>query len=247
MYGDGNFYEASTAGYTMLLNSNKQLLSKSTWDNISMKSFCFVISLLFCFIFNLSKPVYCVEVARFGKRIQPDGFLIEWSGKTVHNWDNQRVWYWDAINTPDGIAGYIRSNKSVPCSSWTFIIEPSGKGKPLVMKVPPEVSNKNAVYNMDLQLYTDSSKVVFEWVIPWNRTDLDANQQYAIDIRGRSVCGDILPPLIINGSKDPPVRLITPKLIFQSVFIIILLTLYIIIRIKIRKKTRRKGLPHREA
>ena len=212
-----------------------------------MKNQIFTCGIFFCFVFIYTEPLQSVEIAHFGKRIQPDGFLVEWSAKTVHNWDNEGLWYWDAINTPEGVSGYIRSEKAVGCSSWTFIVEPSGRGKPIEMKVPLEESNDKNLYTMDTELYKESQMVVFEWVVPWNRADLDAGKQYALDIRGRSSCGDILPPLMINGSKDPPTRLITPKIIFQGVFIVILLALYIIIRIKIRNQTRRKRSLRREA
>jgi hypothetical protein len=187
-----------------------------------------------------------VDIDRYGKRIQLDGYLIEWNNRTAHVWDNSGVWYWDAINTPEGIAGYIRSEHAVPCTSWTFVIEPSGNSEPLLINVSPGAPPQEH-YSIDRDLLTSSSAISLEWIIPWDQADLDVHNQYAIDLRGRSACNEILPPLILSGSKDPPKRIITPKIIVQAVFIALLLTFYIIMRIRIRNQTLRRRSPHREA
>jgi len=43
---------------------------------------------------------------RQGRRIQVDGFLLEWSGADTRVWPGS-LWRWDAVSTVDGVAGYV--------------------------------------------------------------------------------------------------------------------------------------------
>jgi hypothetical protein len=202
------------------------------------------------FIFITSYQIFSqqsVEIDRYGKRIQLDGYLIEWSEKHSKKWDSSRNWFWDVVNTPEGISGYFRSEGAVACSSWTIIIESSGNGKPLRINFPSNSADQLSFYRIDQELFKDSSKIVIEWVVPWKDADIDSKGKYALDIRAHSVCGDALPSIMITGSKEPPKKVITNKMIFQIIFIVILLILYILFRIKIRPQKPRKRSPHLEA
>jgi len=181
-----------------------------------------------------------VEIDRYGKRIQLDGFLIEWSEKYSKKWDSSGVWQWDVVNTPEGISGYFKSTATLSCSSWTLLVESSGKGKPFIITVPSTDENSQQFYRIDQELLKESSRLVVEWVIPWDAAELDTRGRYALDIRARDECGDTLPSIMITGSKEPPQRIITGKIIAQVVAIVILLVLYIVFRIKIMHQKRRK-------
>jgi hypothetical protein len=192
-------------------------------------------------------PQQSVEIDRYGKRTQLDGYLIEWSEKQSKKWDSSGKWFWDVVNTPEGISGYFRSAGAVSCSSWTIIIESSGNEKPFRISFPSDSAIQHSFYRIDQELYKDSSKLVIEWVVPWNDADVDSKGKYALDIRAHTVCGDTLPSIMITGSKEPPKKIITSKIVIQTAVIVLLLILYIFFRIKIRPRKPRKRSLHQEA
>ncbi|MDR2591786.1 MAG: hypothetical protein LBC59_03160 [Chitinispirillales bacterium] len=53
-----------------------------------------------------------VNMVRRGRKIQVDGFLLEWRGAAANVWPGSK-WLWDAVSTPEGIAGYV----SLPAGS----------------------------------------------------------------------------------------------------------------------------------
>lgn len=181
------------------------------------------------------------EIDRYGKRIQIDGYLVEWSEKTSKKWDNTVSWLWDVVNTPEGISGYFRSETAVPCSSWNISIETAGSRKPFSINAVPGSATENRSFKIDQELYKETKKLVIEWVIPWEQADVDTLGRYALDIRSVASCGDTtVSSIMITGNKEPPVKIITNKVIIQGIFIVLLLTFYIVVRIKIMRKKHRK-------
>lgn len=204
---------------------------------------CSLFSKKFILLLMLSVQLFSqesVEIDRYGKRIQLDGFLVEWSDKYSKKWDSAGVWLWDVINTPEGVSGYFKSTTALPCSSWSFLIESSGNGKPFIITIPSSDEHHQQFYRFDHELFKESSRITVEWVIPWDAADLDNRDRYALDTRARDGCGDTLSSIMITGSKEPPQRIITRKIIVQAVAIVVLLVLYIVFRIKIMRQKRRK-------
>jgi hypothetical protein len=211
-------------------------------NNLFMK--CFIFLFIFCIqLFSQES----VEIDRYGKRIQLDGFLIEWSEKHSKKLDSTGIWLWDVINTPEGISGYFRSTEALACSSWSIIIESSGNSKPFIINIPSGEDQHQSFYRIDQELFKESSRIAVEWVIPWDKADVDNRGRYALDIRARDGCGDTVSSIMITGSKEPPRRIITGKIIVQVVIIAILLILYIVFRIKIMHQKRRKRSLHQGA
>jgi hypothetical protein len=182
-----------------------------------------------------------IEIDRYGKRVQIDGYLVEWSEKYSKKWDSSGTWLWDVINTPEGISGYIRSETAVPCSSWNITIESPGKRIPFTINANPGDTDQKSFYRIDQELYKETKKLVIEWVIPWEQADIDTLGRYALDIEAHDRCGDTAAPsIMITGKKDPPAKIITNKVIVQGLIIAILLSVYITVRIKFIRKKRQK-------
>jgi hypothetical protein len=198
----------------------------------------FPILLLFCIqLFSQQS----IEIDRYGKRVQIDGYLVEWSEKYCKKLDSSGTWFWDVVNTPEGLSGYFRSKTAVPCSSWIITLESPGRRKPFTIDANPGSTTQNSSFRIDQELYKETQKLVIEWVMPWEQTDVDTLGRYALDIRAHTRCGDsTVSSIMINGNKEPPVKIITNKVIIQGIFIIILLSFYIYVRIKIMRKKRRK-------
>ncbi len=192
-----------------------------------IKSTVLLLSMVFISVADME-----VDIDRQGKRIQTDGFLLEWSSKTARQWGES--WHWDAVNTPEGVAGYFSSGDNAVCSAWVFSIEPSGAQKEFEIRIPEKM--RGEFYTVDEQRFDSLNAVTVEWVIPWSA--LDTTGGYALSISAKSSCGDTLDPLLLTGSRQRNISLITPRLITQALLIVILLVVYFYIRKKVIKKSK---------
>jgi hypothetical protein len=144
------------------------------------------------------------DISQHGRRIQLDGFLLEWKSDSAKNFDGNQEWRWDAINTPDGISGYLKSNHKLSCLEWTFIFRSQNPGveKLYIHLDPQQKDQKNTFYQLDRPLFDSTGIASVEWVIPWSAAGIGGNGLYKIDIHGFSNCGDTLSPIMIIGDKN---------------------------------------------
>jgi hypothetical protein len=155
---------------------------------------------LFFAAFSLSAADETVVVNRTGKRIQLDGFLIDWKVKERRAWSGTDRWSWDALNTTEGVAGYFRCI-SVRCSTWTFSIDSRhDASRPRVIPV----TSRGGETNLELACanrasHDPAAPLVIEWIVPWDSIAVDTAGTYAILVSGSSSCGDTLPPLLLTG------------------------------------------------
>lgn len=180
-----------------------------------------------------------ITVNRYGRRIQLDGFLLEWNAQSAYAWENKdQSWYVDVIATTEGLSGYIRSDSSVSCSSWTFSLRQSSVKEPVWLKIPP---SESSIYKIDRNLFDSQGIVAIEWVIPWDHIVFDSTGDYGLILTGTSDCGDSLSRLQISGSKKQVGESVSiMSLIFRAVLIIILIVIYLLINAKIRERSLRK-------
>jgi hypothetical protein len=138
------------------------------------------------------------DITRFGKRIQLDGFLIDWNESGRRSWGG---WYWDAINTPEGVAGYF-SSASVRCAAWTFILDAAGgASRPRVMAVTNAADGAVRGYTcVNSEPHGSAAAVTVEWLLPWDSLAVDSAGAYAVRMAGTSACGDTLRSLLLKGS-----------------------------------------------
>jgi hypothetical protein len=184
-------------------------------------------------VFSLVSAREIVDISRCGRRIQLDGFLIDWKEKNRRTWSGSDNWYWDALNTPEGVAGYF-CNEAVRCSSWTFHADAR---RPCAMKVPDTDTGKtkNSFFCANL---TSGFTLTVEWVIPWDSMAVDSGGTYAIHVTGNSTCGDTLQPLLITGSSDSLKDRggLMSRFAEWSILIAALAAVVMVVRLKIRKK-----------
>jgi hypothetical protein len=183
-----------------------------------------------------------IAVKGYGRRIQLDGFLLEWNAQSAHAWKNRdQLWYIDAIATTEGLSGYIRSDSSVSCSSWTFSFrQPFGK-EPVELKIPP---SESSIYKIDSKLWESEKKITIEWLIPWEHIAFDSAGVYRLFLAGTSDCGDSLLGLQISGIRNQAgERVSVMSLIFRGILIIVLIVVYLMINAKVRERNlRKKGI-----
>jgi len=182
---------------------------------------------------------HSMVVNRYGRRIQLDGFLLEWNAQSAYIWKHkEQLWYVDAIATPEGLSGYIRSDSSVSYSSWTFSFRQSSEKEPVWLKIPPSESN---VYKIDRNLFDSLGVVTIEWVIPWENIVFDSIGGYRLFLTGTSACGDSMSVLKISGVKNQAEKSVSIQLlIIRGMLIIVLIVVYLLINAKIHERNLRK-------
>lgn len=182
---------------------------------------------------------HSITVNRYGRRIQLDGFLLEWNAQSAYAWKNKdRLWYVDAIATTEGLSGYIRSDSSVSCSSWTFSLRQPSDSEPIHLKIPPLESS---IYKIDRKLFDSQGIITVEWLIPWEHIAFDSTGGYKLFLTGTSDCGDTLTGLQISGAKNQAGESVSiMSLILRAVLIIVLIVIYLVINAKVRERSLRK-------
>ena len=202
----------------------------------------FALILLVLALHSYSKVTYRVE--EHGRRIQPDGFLMEWEPQKAKTLEDG-IWIWDAVNTPDGPAGYFSTNGQTVCPEWFFSFSPD----PELTRIIQIPDGENAdLFGINMEAYEEQGSVTFEWVIPWDQVDPDDSGFYEITINAFSTCGDTLQTVFLKGEAEFGIsEVITPRMILQAVLIVILLVVYFWVRRWVRNQTDRRRSPHRSA
>lgn len=182
-----------------------------------------------------------VNIDRSGRRIQLDGFLMDWNEKNKHPWGGSAVWTWDAVKTTEGIAGYFHA-KSAPCSSWTFYIDPRhASSRPIALRS----GAGSSMYRTAGSLHDGSFAVTFEWIIPWDSLSIDGAGTFAVNCAGVSGRGDTLRPLLMTGSVSRKPDWLPSRFTERVVLIGVLLVLFLVLQRKVRKKSHRRESPRR--
>ncbi len=173
-----------------------------------------------------------------GRRIQLDGFLLEWKQKSAHPWTDNQQWFWDAVNTPEGITGYFKSKSKQPCSIWTFTFNSTRSITPFVVNIDKEsVMKKHSYFEFDKQLLLDSGVIVVEWIIPWSKAGLNNSGDYSLTFRGYDSCGDSLPAITIAGNqKIRNLQSVWNGTAIRIVVIAVFSIVFIVMRQRIRRK-----------
>ncbi|KMQ51574.1 hypothetical protein CHISP_1582 [Chitinispirillum alkaliphilum] len=199
----------------------------------------------FCILAFLAFSAYSdntIFIEQHGRPISPDGFLLEWNSAEAREWQDE--WVWDAINTPEGPAGYFSTQNKNVCPEWIFSFSSLNENLSLIVQIPPAKRYDNFAIND--QLYEEVGAINFEWVIPWEMLETDSDGKYEMVIDGFSACGDSLQSLILRGQiQENGTAIFTPMMMIQAVLIAILLVVYIFVRRWVKRQTDRRESPRR--
>lgn len=202
-----------------------------------MRLFAFYILLIMSF-FSLSSAKESFDINRTGRKTQLDGFLMDWMEKNRRTWDGPAQWSWDAINTPDGIAGYFHADGATACTAWVFTVDAGHHN-------PSRISVSSLKDTQTTTFCTNWSEmgITTEWIISWESLALDSNNGYTITLAGNSACGDSLDTIVLTGKK-PEKKTALPKYFpIKLIAIIVLLFVFFLFQARIRKKTLRRESP----
>lgn len=181
------------------------------------------------------------EVASDGRKIQLDGFLLEWKAGASKPFGMNAQWGCDAIKTTEGLSGYCKSLTPLSCGEWKFLFSCGTSNIEADFRRSNDTIN-NRYCQYDRETFISSGKLVAEWVIPWNRLETDENCIYTLDILVTSSCGDTLPVLSIRGNKQlKKTENVWKGTASRAILIAVLTVVFIVLRRKIRKRTNRRG------
>jgi hypothetical protein len=187
-----------------------------------------------------------VEITRQGRKIMHDGFLMEWSMQTARTWGSGSSWLWDAMATPEGLAGYLRMQSSPACSGWVITFTDVKQNHRYEVRLPMDTAYAwhNEVIKID-QTGDDSSRIyTLEWLFPWHRELSDTTTPFSLRMEGRCINGDTLSVVtmecLYNGKKPAE----TNGLIGRIVIIGLLAVMYLMVQRKVRNQTRQRESPH---
>lgn len=187
------------------------------------------------------------DISQHGRRIQLDGFLLEWKSESAKTFDSNQEWSWDAINTTDGISGYLKSNHKLSCRDWTFAFRSQNPAtEKLIIHVNQEPKDqKNSFYQLDRPLFDSTGIVCVEWVVPWNAVGIGSDGSYKINIQGFSNCGDSLPQIMITGNQNVnQTKSAWSGTAIRIVAIAVLSVIFVFTRRATRRRKSRKVSPH---
>lgn len=199
----------------------------------------FVLSCMQCIV---SQVVY--EVNDNGRRIQLDGFLLEWKPSLAKPFGNNIEFVCDAFKTPEGLSGYCKSKNPVSCGDWTISVSNELIGEEIVKIrcLRNGLSEKSSYFQYDNERFVSSGQLVVEWVIPWDKLNSTANDSFKLKFATVNACGDTLPALSLIGKKfTSEKKNIWSGTAFRAGIIAVLTIVFITLRRTLRKRMSRKG------
>jgi hypothetical protein len=146
-----------------------------------------------------------VEIERHGRRIQVDGFLLEWGRGDARGWGASE-WMWDAVNTVDGVAGYFRLFGPPPGVAWVFGFGAGGRSREVEVPGPGPRSGDIFAFHHDED---GRGSYTVEWLVPWSVFGEGAvaggDGRYALSLSAAAVGGGVsLPPVVLSVSRKAP-------------------------------------------
>jgi hypothetical protein len=194
------------------------------------------ISVLVFILFSLCFSQTTIPAS--SRNIQRDGFLLEWDAKNAKSWGSG--WSWDAMGTPEGLAGYFTSYVKNHNDKWEFVLE-SGPGSRFTMLCDTTIPD-TSFYRVVFLKKDTISGVVIEWLIPWKLLNVSREKSSAFKLSGHSGGSDTLPAIEIFLKPDTAPRgNLQRRMTIQTALIVILA--FALWFLKRRTKAKRRKSP----
>jgi hypothetical protein len=174
-----------------------------------------------------------------GKRIQLDGFPLEWKRDLARPLDGSPRLSWSAINAPDGFTACFFWNLTDSCPPAKLLFYPDLNNPHQISSVALAVGEQSAL--AATQLLDEDSAVSTEVIIGWNDIAVDSLGVYRIGAAALDSCGDTLATALFEGKRYAEAqKVLSPRLFAQFLSIALLLTLYVVMNLRIRKRKSQK-------
>jgi hypothetical protein len=203
-----------------------------------------------------------INVVRRGRKIQVDGFLLEWRGTDANVWPGTD-WRWDAVSTADGIAGYVslpsgsidavnnavdstvgvvvndtvRNDTGINTSSrsdWLLTLKAVNTGRSLTINLPGQPAGK--FFAFDKAAFDAGGPLTAEWFVPWDFFDDDSDDGvYKLSINAVNAGGKgVLRPLVLT--VEVPGEPQAPSGLFTRLTMVALIAVLTIALVVIRRR-----------
>jgi hypothetical protein len=182
-----------------------------------------------------TQNIYTIDTK--GRPIQIDAFLIEWNISSVKKINSPTPFFWDAMNTSQGISGYFRFPVNDSCEKIAVDIftslDKTKRSISIQTDTIPSSKTHYAVEKIDNQ---EGKSVITEWIIPWDCIPTDSIGKYEIEFFIHNTCGDNSHPIFFKGVKteDTDESKYTKQIIIQIFSIAVLLGLFLILKKRIK-------------
>lgn len=182
---------------------------------------------------------------RSGKGIQLDGFLVEWSVSTALAFGKVPRVQWDALCTPEGLAGYIlcRDCSSPACDKPELRIFTHLGAFHHNIAIPIQADSTGPFSRTT----GDTSETIAEFLVPWDRLAVDTLGRFSAGVVLYVPCRDTTEAVIVRGNKKTPgAGVFTPGVQVRIAVALGLLFVYLAFLVSIkRKRTRPRESLHR--
>jgi len=129
------------------------------------------------FVGATGQPASEIEIAAMQRVIQCDGFLMEWSEQQARPMGEGIVW--DAVQTPDGVAGYVRATRQSRCRLAEVLVVREDEVDSIELAVPGTGAACCPFHAV--QFDTAAGETVVEFQLTWNRLGSSASSgQYRL-------------------------------------------------------------------
>ena len=187
-----------------------------------------------------------IDSLRESRKIQLDGFLMEWSPATAAVWGDDTNWRYDAAVTPEGIAGYLRFHLPEPGDRVTLRFQVDSIGTATIT-LPDDSSETAAYFKTDRSSFAQDSTGTLEWLFPWPERYYPTAAPFSVVVAEDRAGKRTLPVLHFSWRYHKKKSGRNVGLIGRMLFIAVMGGLYLAVQTKIRNQNRRKEFPHRSA
>ena len=200
--------------------------------------------ILLCLFLSQSADQQRFTVDRTGREIQVDAFLLEWKEDDSKKLEQGAFSFtWDAVNTPQGLAGYIWYEYGDACfiTEVNFYTQTGYPDRYMKMTIDTAMS-ESAFYAIDKSIKDSVTSITTEWLIPWDSMSVTSDGQYEIKLAAYSSCKDTLNPVALSGQyliKKRGGKNYSQRIVMQVISIGILLALFIMLKSRAGKLNRR--------
>jgi hypothetical protein len=192
--------------------------------------------IIFAFCFE-AFPMTSYTIAKTGRKVQLDGFLLEWPKDSAKKIRSDSPWRWDATNTKEGLTGYFKAPASVG-EDWTFSFLPQHLSPYSKMELSIATDSAQSFYRVSRPGNNLDSSITAEWIIPWKHIGIDSLGEYKVGITACNRRGDTLPALVFSG-KAIADRAVSSwgDVYFKAVVLTMLLGVLFYVQKKVKKTT----------
>ncbi len=183
-----------------------------------------------------------IALVNTGRRIQLDGFLLEWSSKTRSPLGESTQSFFDVVATPDGVAGYCIFSAAQKCGMQEIRLLPDMRALHRVVAIPLVES---AIPNTLCATSMNGTDRIVEWLLPWDSIPRKDSLSYRIGMVVMNACTSVVAVKTIIGEfKKPssPPRIISPMLITQGIVVLLLFVAFFYVKARFvgKRSPRRK-------